>query len=482
MDKPQEECAVFAAALTKGDVARTLFLGMYALQHRGQEGAGMVTLENQRHWHVHKDHGLVRDVFHTEETIKQLKGNIGVGHCRYATSGSQQIANLQPFFLETFFGSIAIAHNGQLAQAKRLREELMRTGIGLFSESDSEVIAQFMAQPALDRTEDLHKPFWEERIARFLGIAEGAYSVVLLTQDAMFAFRDPLGIRPLCIGKIDDSENSGFVVSSESCALQTIGAQFIKEVGAGEIVRITPEGIESFRPVPQKDRLAACVFEFVYFSRPDSFLWNASVHEVRENMGKRLAIEHPVHDAHVVAGVPDSSIPMAIGYALASGIPYRQGLIKNRYIARTFIHPGDAARQKMVSLKYNILDSTVRGKIVVLVDDSLVRGSTIKNLASMFRSAGAVQIHIRIASPPVRHPCFMGVDMKTPKELIANRFESPEALAKFLDVDSLAYLSSEGLYAAVRTAGASSGLCSACFTGNYPLDIEDTVSSSKVCC
>jgi amidophosphoribosyltransferase len=455
LDSPQEACGVLGIYAPGAQVARLAFFGLYALQHRGQESAGIATCEGGVA-HVHRALGLVSQVF-TEENLHYLRGPLAIGHTRYSTTGAPRLRNAQPYLIETALGPLGIAHNGNLTNAPALRRELLNQGVGLISSSDSEVITQMLAGAA-GRT-------WDERIPDMMQRAQGAYSLTLLTREAIYAVRDPWGFRPLCLGRLNET---GWVVASESSALATIGATFLRELAPGEIVRLDADGVTAWQGVPPADRPALCIFEYIYFARPDSLLEGRSVHRVRRMLGARLARDNPV-DADMVIGAPDSATAHAIGYAHEAGIPFGEGLIKNRYIGRTFIQPDDRLRRMGVALKFNPLPDTLRGKRIVLVDDSIVRGNTSGPIAALLRQAGAAEVHMRVASPPIRHPCFMGVDMATRDELIAARLSVPE-IADKLAVDSLAYLSIEGLMEAVGPG--NGGHCMACFSGRYPVPTE----------
>jgi amidophosphoribosyltransferase len=450
-DNPHEECGVFGVYAPGEDVARLTFFGLYALQHRGQESAG-IAVSNGKTINAHKDMGLVAQIF-DEQTLEPLKGHIGIGHTRYSTTGSSRMANVQPFQMQSYLGPIALAHNGNLTNASDLRDEVLRRGVGLTSTSDTEVATMVLLGG--------DSPDWPGRIDHFMNCAEGAYCLTILTKDALYAVRDPLGLRPLCLGKLGES---GWVVASETCALATIGAEWVRDVEPGEALMIDGDGVRTIfkHPAP---RLALCLFEYIYFARPDSMLQNQLIHTVRMELGRELAREAPA-DADIVMGVPDSATPAAIGFAQESGLPFTEGLIKNRYIGRTFIQPDQRLRQQGVRLKYNPLTSTLAGKRVVLVDDSIVRGTTSGPLVKLLRDAGATEVHVRVSSPPIRHPCFMGVDMASYPELIAHRM-TIEEIREHIQADSLSYLSFEGL---LRATGRDPGsFCGACFTGNYPL-------------
>ena len=450
-DHPNEECGVFGIYAPGEDVARLTFFGLYALQHRGQESAGIAVADG-RTIRAHKDMGLVAQVF-DEAKLAPLQGDFAIGHTRYSTTGSSKISNAQPFTIESYLGPLALAHNGNLTNAAELRLELLKRGAGLTSTSDSEVATLLLLAP--------EGPTWKERIEHFMDIAEGAYCITLLTRDALYAVRDPLGLRPLCLGKLGAS---GWVVASESCALHTIGAEFVREIEPGEALRIDGQGARTIlRRTAAKPAL--CLFEYIYFARPDSILRDQLIHQVRMELGRELAREAPA-DADLVMGIPDSAIPAAIGYAQEANLPYAEGLIKNRYIGRTFIQPDNRLRKQGVALKFTPLASTLDGKRVVVVDDSIVRGNTSGPIVQLLRSAGAKEVHMRVSAPPIRHPCFMGVDMATYPELIAHRMSEAE-IAAYIEVDSLSYLSYDGL---LRATGRDPGsFCGACFTGNYPI-------------
>lgn len=453
-DKPAHECGVFGIVAPEADVARLTFFGLYALQHRGQESAGIAVSDGRR-IRLHKNMGLVSQVFN-EENLRPLQGTMAIGHTRYSTTGSSRIENAQPFLVESALGPLSVGHNGNLTNAHNLRQELLRRGVGLTSSSDSEVITQMLAGGE-GRT-------WEEKLRIFMVRAEGAYCLTVLTRQALFALRDPWGLHPLCIGRLVDQ---GWVVASESCALSTIGAEFIREIEPGEIVAITEEGPHTVTRMPAFQP-ASCLFEYIYFARPDSILHHSSLHGIRVAQGRELAREAPV-EADVVIPVPDSAVPAAIGFAQESRIPYSEGLIKNRYIGRTFIQPDDRLRKVGIALKFNALVDTLKGKRVVLVDDSIVRGNTSGPIVKLLRDAGALEVHVRVSSPPIRHPCFLGVDMATYPELIAHRM-SVEEICLHLGADSLAYLSLDGLIRA--TGRGEKGFCKGCFIGRYPMEIE----------
>lgn len=491
-DGPHEECGVFGVYAPGRDVARLTYFGLYALQHRGQESSGIATGDGISTY-IHKGMGLVAQVFN-ESNLRPLKGHMAIGQNRYSTTGATHIRNSQPYLIETFYGPLGVTHNGNLTNAFDLRQALLERGVGLITTTDSEIITQLLAAPpevmmSLDipngtNGNNEHPDYisptkvndhWEARIRAFMQIAEGAYSLAILTRDAIYAVRDPLGLRPLCLGKFDDG---GYVIASESCALLTIGAEYIRPLNPGEMVRIDSNGLTSIQ-VGKSKRHALCIFEYVYFARPDSVLNGQVVHDVRQRLGRQLARETQV-EADIVVGVPDSAIPAAIGYSLESGIPYSEGLIKNRYIGRTFIQPDDQLRQVGVRLKYNPLTANLQGKRVILVDDSIVRGNTAGPMVQLLRDGGATEVHVRVSSPPVRNPCFMGVDMATYDELIAYHYDI-ETIQERIGADSLAYLSIDGLLDVIDTTNVPNETthCSACFSGCYPITIPQWLFSSE---
>ncbi len=447
-DKPKEECGVFGIYASRDDAARRTFFALYALQHRGQEAAGIVSCDG-RMAHVHKGMGLVAQVFN-EENLSHLHGHMAIGHTRYSTTGLSKLRNTQPYVLETLDGPLAIGHNGNLINAPRLRRELLERGVGLQTATDSELIIHLLAGAG---GQD-----WLTRIKIMMARVEGAYSLTLLTNNAIYGVRDPWGLRPLAVGKLPD----GYAIASESCAFGTIGAEMIRELQPGEVVRIDESGLTFQQGAPPQQR-AFCTFEQIYFSRPDSVLNDELVHQIRQNLGRELAAESPAV-ADMVIPVPDSGTPHAIGYAQGSGIPYSEGLIKSRYIGRTFIEPTDQLRKIGVSMKFNPLVQNLEGKRVVMVDDSIVRGNTSGPLVTLLRNAGASEVHVRVACPPIRYPCFMGVDMASQAELIAAN-KSTDEICEHIGADSLAYLSLEGM---MKALNATDGYCNACFTGVYP--------------
>ncbi len=455
-DHPQEECGVIGIFAPNEDVSRMAFFGLYALQHRGQEAAGLAVSDG-RVMRLHKDIGLVSQVF-KPESLTPMRGDYAIGHTRYSTTGSSLLANAQPFMIETLYGPIAVAHNGNLTNSAELRQELLQRGAGLHSTSDTEVITLMLA--------GAEGSTWMERIQRLMPKWRGAYSLVILTVNGVFAVRDPWGFRPLSVGILP---SGGHVCASETGALKTLGCQAIREVKPGEIVSLSNNALTVQQAVPPVKPSAMCTFEHIYFSRPDSFWDERIVHQVRQRLGVELARQCGVA-ADVVIPVPDSSIPAAIGYAAETGIPYNDGFIKNRYIGRTFIEPTDSLRRQGVALKFNVINENIRGKRVVMIDDSIVRGNTTGPLVRLLRDAGALKVHVRITCPPIAHPCFMGVDMGSYEELIAHRMSVAE-ICDWVKADSLEYLSLEGM---MRAIGRTDGYCNACFNGKYPVDVNFT--------
>ena len=459
-DSPRDACGVFGIYAPGEDVARLSFFALHALQHRGQESAGIATSDGGMA-HIFKAMGLVSQVF-TEENLSTLPGHLAIGHNRYSTTGSSFLRNAQPLLIETALGPLGLAHNGNLTNAPQLRRDLLQRGIGLSTSSDTEVIVQILAGGYGD---------WSSRLRMFMAQAEGAYALTLLTREAIYGLRDPWGFRPLCVGRLADK---GYVLASESCALATIGAELIREVLPGEIIRLDKEGLHSQQGASPR-AMSLCTFEHIYFARPDSMFQGHVIHRIRQQLGRMLAEEAPA-EADLVVSVPDSGTPAAIGYAQALGLPFSEGFTKNRYIGRTFIQPTNALRQNSVRMKFNPLPGNLTGQRVVMVDDSIVRGNTAGPLVQLLRESGASEVHVRVSSPPIKHPCFMGVDMATHAELIAFNYEVPE-ICRIIGADSLAYISLEGMMRALQivTADTTSGYCNACFTGNYPITlVEET--------
>ena len=446
----REACGVFGVYAPGEDVARITFFGLYALQHRGQESAGIATSDS-RTLHLKTGMGLVSQVF-DEDDLSYLPGTFAIGHTRYSTTGASRLDNAQPFRVSGPNGELALGHNGNIVNAAVLREDLLQEGVTFATGSDSEVIAQMLAHaPGAD---------WKERWGHVMRKLNGAYSLAVITPDSMMMVRDPMGNRPLCLGKLD----SGWVAASESCAFDHLGATFIREIEPGEVVYIDAEGLQSFKPLDEQPH-AFCVFEHIYFARPDSVLGGKLVYPLRLNLGRELAKEHPAPDADLVIGVPDGATAAAIGYSQASGIPFVEGLVRNRYVGRTFIKPDQRLREVGVHLKFNPMREMLQDRRIVLVDDSIVRGTTTPRVIQMLRKAGAREIHMRITAPPITHPCFYGIDMGTRWELIAAQKKVDE-IREHIGADSLGYLSREGLVNAVETA--RNKLCMACFTGEYP--------------
>lgn len=455
-DKLHEECGVFGIFRNNGDsVVPETYHALYALQHRGQESCG-IAVNRDRVLSCYKDIGLVNHVFTPQVLQKLPEGSMAVGHCRYGTSGGTTRDNAQPLLINHLKGQMALCHNGALTNARELREQLESTGAIFHTSTDSEVIAYLITGARLT------SPSIEASVLRAMAQLEGAYSLVLMSPSKLIAARDPYGFRPLCMGDLDGDT----VFASESCALDAIGATFVRDIEPGEVVLVTRDGIQSFR-LDRKEKSAMCVFEFIYFARPDSVIEGASVHEARLRAGAYLALDHPV-DADIVIGVPDSGIDAALGYARQSGIPYGVGFIKNRYIARTFIQPTQKQRADQVRIKLNVLKHSVQGKRVVLIDDSIVRGTTAARIVKLLREAGATQVHMRLSAPPFIKPCYFGTDIDNEEALLANR-HSVEEIREIIGVDSLGFLSVEACDK--LAAGAKCGFCKGCFTGKYPAAI-----------
>ena len=457
-DGPRDECGVFGVYAPGREVARLAYFGLYALQHRGQESAGIATCEGG-HITTLRELGLVSQVF-DEEKLRALAGDMAIGHVRYSTTGGGAWENAQPVWRDDG-RELALAHNGNLTNAVEHYNELTEAGTALRGTSDSEIMAALLSKRAGEGNDWI-----EDAVAEVMPRLQGAYSTVVMTKHAVVAFRDPHGVRPLALGKINagDGHDECFVVASESCAFDIIGAKLIREVQPGEMVSLTEGGLE-MKQVIKAERPAHCVFEHIYFSRPDTRLEGRVLQEVRGRMGELLAEEAPVN-ADLVISVPDSGNPMANGFARASGLPKDDGLIKNRYVQRTFIQPGQELRKHGLRMKFNPLPEIVAGKRIVVVDDSIVRGNTTRQIVAMLKEAGATEVHLRISAPPIRHPCHYGIDMSTREEMIAHDRTEAEMAAE-LGADSLAYLSMEGVYKAVGTPRERH--CDACFTGDYPL-------------
>ena len=447
-----ESCGVFGVYAPGVDVARLTFFALFALQHRGQESAGIATTDG-RTLQVHAKMGLVSQAF-SEDSLSQLSGNFAIGHNRYSTRGSSRASNVQPIIVGKGSNTIAIAHNGNIINAEHLYQELSDQGYTFRSTTDTEVIANLI----LSSTEEN----WVDRIRYAMRRLQGAYSLTLMTNHTLFGVRDPFGVRPLCLGTVD----GGWVIASESCALDHIGANFIREIEPGEIVAITENGVDSYRE--EAGKKAICIFEYIYFARPDSVINSRLLYPARQAMGEGLAQEHPV-DADLVMGVPDSATAAGIGYSRRSGISLGEGLLKNRYAGRTFIEPDQRIRDLGVKLKFNPLPQMLDGKRLVVIDDSIVRGTTTPQVVKLLRRAGAKEVHMRICAPPIRYPCFFGVDMATRWELIAAQKTIPE-IRDFIGADTLGYLSIDGLIKAVALPREI--FCLACFTGEYPVPVQ----------
>jgi amidophosphoribosyltransferase len=465
-DKPEEACGVFGIYAPGEDVAKLTYFGLYALQHRGQESAGIATFDGEK-VHLHKDMGLVSQVFN-ESSLGHLPGNLAVGHTRYSTTGSSRVVNAQPVVVETRLGSLALAHNGNLVNTKELREELLSRKCEFVSTTDSEAIAVAIASE-VDNGKD-----WLSAAISAFGMCQGAFSLTIATPQGVMGVRDPHGVRPLVIGILPTTPVR-YVLASETCGLDIIGAEFLRDVEPGELVWITEQGMASFHWSQQQKR-KLCIFEMIYFARPDSQMEGESLYSYRLRIGRLLAAESPT-DADIVIGVPDSGIPAAIGFSQASGIPYAEGLIKNRYVGRTFIQPTQTMRESGIRMKLNPLRDVLDGKRVIIIDDSIVRGTTSRKIVKALRDAGATAVHMRISSPPVTHPCFYGIDTDNQDQLIAATKSVAEIGAQ-IGVDSLAFLSWDGMLKATNEDPMS--FCSACFTGDYPIDVPEVVKRSKL--
>lgn len=466
-DKLKEECGVVGVYRNKNiEVAKMVYYGLHSLQHRGQESAGIATTDGL-HTHFHKDMGLVQDIFKDGIFEEKLKGHIGIGHVRYSTTGESYVANAQPLVVKYRRGSIGLAHNGNLVNAALLRERLEDDGIVFQTTIDSEVIVNLIAR--------FSNEGMVYAIERTMELIRGAYALVVLTEDQLIGVRDPHGLRPLCLGKMED----GYVLASESCALDVLGAEFVRDIEPGEIVTINEEGYQ-IKKIEKQVKKASCIFEYIYFARPDSIIDGVGVYQARMNAGRILAKEHPA-DVDMVIAVPDTSIPAAIGYAEASGIPFGEGFIKNRYIGRTFIQPDQSLREAAVRLKLNPLKQNIEGKRIVMIDDSIVRGTTSKKIVNSLKKAGAKEVHVRISSPPVSHSCYYGIDTPDRNQLIG-AVKTVEQIRKLIEADSLGYISLEGLIASVGLDNDS--FCHACFSGSYPIDVSsmqgNVITSSKV--
>jgi amidophosphoribosyltransferase len=485
-EEPKEACGVFGILAPGEEVARLAYFGLFALQHRGQESAGIATFEGA-FCRVHKAMGLVSQVF-DEVNLAQLSGDLAVGHTRYSTTGSSRMANAQPVIVESRLGPLALAHNGNLVNAEELRRELEAADRHLTGSTDSECIAHAIAQ-AVNQGQG-----WVEATCRALRRCRGAFSLVIGTPEGLIGARDPYGVRPLVLGFLSrnptrqellkpqrvgsphclEAPRLHYVLASETCALDIIGADYLRQVEPGELVWIDRQGLQSVRWAEANPKL--CIFEMIYFARPDSCMHGESLYSYRVRLGEQLAREAPAEADWVIA-VPDSGTPAAIGYARQTGIPYTEGLIKNRYVGRTFIQPTQSMRERGIRMKLNPLEDVLRGKRIVIVDDSIVRGTTSQKIVKALRQAGATEVHMRISSPPVTHPCFYGIDTDSQDQLIAARYSVAE-IAEKIGVDSLAYLSWEGMLAA--TGQDPNSFCSACFTGHYPIPVPEGLKRSKL--
>lgn len=463
-DKLKEECGIFGV-FGHADASALTALGLHALQHRGQEATGIVSYDGND-FYAHRAVGLVDKAFGGPDTMARLKGHSAIGHNRYATTGEGSVRNIQPLFADLSFGGFAIAHNGNLTNAHKVRTELVERGALFQSTTDTETILHLMATS--------QKKTVEERLVDALRQIEGAYSIVTVCRDMVIGVRDPLGFRPLVLGRL----GTAYILASETCALDIIGADFVRDIAPGEMVVIDALGVRSSQPFKKHDS-RFCIFEYIYFARPDSAMEGRSVYDARKKIGAELAHEAPALSADVVVPVPDSGVPAAIGFAEASGLPFELGIIRNHYVGRTFIEPTDQIRHLGVKLKHNANRSYIQGKSVVLVDDSIVRGTTSKKIVEMLRTAGAKEVHMRISSPPTAHSCFYGIDTPTTSALLANKM-TVEQIKDYIGVDSLAYISIPGLYKAMGKNGRDEknpGFCDACFTGDYPVAVTDDVNN-----
>ncbi len=464
-DKVHEECGVFGI-YGHDDASAHVALGLHALQHRGQAAAGVVSFDGSG-FHSHRGLGHVADNFGDEETIKKLPGYAAIGHNRYATTGDVLLRNVQPLYADFAFGGLAVAHNGNLTNAVAVRKDLVRQGSLFQSTTDTEIIVHLIARSHAGNVID--------RITDALGKVEGAYSLVALTQKKLIGVRDPFGVRPLVLGRLGDA----WILTSETCALDIIGAELVRDIEPGEMVIVDGDGLRSLRPFDQVPP-RPCVFEYIYFARPDSVIEGRSVYDARKRIGVELARESGV-EADVVVPVPDSGVPAAIGYSAEAGIPFELGIIRNHYVGRTFIEPTDSIRNLGVKLKHNANRVHIEGKRVILVDDSIVRGTTSRKIVEMVRAAGAKEVHMRISSPPTTHSCFYGIDTPDREKLLAARYDTAE-MAKIIGADSLAFISIDGLYRALGVAGRDPvrpGFCDACFTGDYPIGLIDHAAAQR---
>jgi amidophosphoribosyltransferase len=462
-DHLHEECAVFGI-YGHSEAAALVALGLHALQHRGQEAAGIVTHDGAQ-FHAHRGIGLVGDIFADQAVIARLKGNIAIGHTRYSTTGEPMMRNVQPLFAELEIGGLAISHNGNLTNAVTARKDLVSNGCIFQSTTDTEIIIHYMATTRGSAV---------DRLITALRRVEGAYSLAVMGQDFLIGVRDPYGVRPLVLGQLGDA----YILASETCAFDIIGATYVRDVEPGEVIVIDANGLHSHHPFPIT-RSRFCIFEHIYFSKPDSVIDGTSVYESRKRIGVELAREHPVA-ADVTVPVPDSGVPSAIGFAAESGMPYDLGIIRNHYVGRTFIEPSDEIRHLGVKLKHNANRAVIQGKRVVLVDDSIVRGTTSRKIVEMVRNAGALEVHMRISSPPTTHSCFYGVDTPERDQLLAAK-HNVEEMRRLIGADSLAFISINGLYRAMGLSGRDGAMpqyCDACFTGDYPVRLTDQLGGN----
>lgn len=465
-DKLHEECGVFGI-FNHVDASAMSALGLHALQHRGQEACGVISYDGENYYAKHA-FGLVDDTFSSAEVIDSLKGNIAIGHNRYSTTGEPEFRNIQPLYADMDHGGFAVCHNGNLTNTLKLREELVKSGSIFQSTSDTEVVVHLVAKSKQKSVPD--------KLVEAIKHIKGAYSILAQSEGQLVGVRDPFGIRPLVLGRLGDA----YILTSESCALDIIGAKLEREIEPGEMVVIDKNGLQSLFPF-KKQAKRFCIFEYIYFARPDSFMEGKSVYEMRKNIGAELAREAPCEGADIVVPVPDSGVPSAIGFAEASGIPFELGIIRNHYIGRTFIEPSDKIRHLGVKLKHNANRAYIEGKNVILVDDSIVRGTTSRKIVEMIRAAGAKEVHMRISSPPTQHSCFYGIDTPDKEQLLAHKM-TVENIRDYIRADSLAYISLDGLYKAVgetkRNAEAPQ-FCDACFTGDYPVELVDHNAPTK---
>jgi amidophosphoribosyltransferase len=458
-----DHCGVFAVYGNTDNASRITYFGIFALQHRGQESAGIATSDGNR-IHIHKQMGLVSQVFN-EPDLAALPGHIAIGHTRYSTTGSSLVCNAQPIMVECSRGAFVLAHNGNLVNTAQLYQELRAEGMKITGTTDSELMAHMVAA-AWEKTGDL-----AAAVAACVPRWQGAYALVMMTKDTVMGLRDPWGVRPLCLGRLNGDQH---ILASETCALSVIDAKFTREVDAGELVIIDKDGLRQVQVAPPSPSM--CIFEFIYFARPDSYIYGKSLHNSRRRMGQMLAQEHPA-EADIVIPVPDTGWPAAIGYAEASRIPFGEGLIKSRYIQRTFIQPDQRQRDMGVKMKLNPLREALAGKRVVVVEDSIVRGTTTRNIVKLLKEAGAREVHLRISSPPYRYPCFYGIDTFNRTKLLAAKLHSVEKIREYIGADSLGYLSLSGMIKAVGVPRKS--FCTACFSANYPIPVPQDIRVTK---